>query len=167
MRMNISVSDELKARMDKVECVNWSAIACQAFSEKLATLLAGKVKNMQDVIQRLKASKQMTDNDTAKRGFAEGQDWAKQHAEAIQLKQLSEARDRNHDWSFDVGGSAYGPAERFFFIIDPAADGDREQAVDFWQQILGDDAEQLTESEFVQAFAEGAMNIWAQVEDKL
>ncbi len=38
-KMTIYVPDELKGRMDEVEGVNWSPLACQAFESKLAQVI--------------------------------------------------------------------------------------------------------------------------------
>ena len=55
-RTTISVPLELKKRMDKVkEDVNWSALACRAFEQKLAEVASKKEnKTMNDVITRLR-----------------------------------------------------------------------------------------------------------------
>ena len=56
-RTTISIPPDLKARMEAVdEPVNWSALACRAFEQKLAEIIKRKgSSNMNDVINRLGA----------------------------------------------------------------------------------------------------------------
>ena len=58
-RMNISVPDNLKDHMDGAEeSVNWSKVASRAFEIELGEIAKRKkVKDMNSVVQRLKASK--------------------------------------------------------------------------------------------------------------
>jgi len=167
MRMTISVSDELKRRMDKVkEDVNWSALACRAFQEKLVELAKKKgAPTMKDVIERLKVSREKGANAAYKSGFEAGQKWAREKAEAPQLERLERRRDPQHDWYFTEGSSAYGACEHFYFIIEPDQDGDRGAARVFWEQV-GLEEESKDET-VVQGFAEGAMDVWDEVKDKI
>jgi hypothetical protein len=70
-RTTISISADLKRRIDKAgEDVNWSAIAARAFESKLADIAAKKEKkNMDDVIQRLRASRTVLGSDEQDRGY--------------------------------------------------------------------------------------------------
>src|SRR4051812_13093986 len=59
IRTNISVPQELKARMEAVaEPVNWSSVACEAFESKLAEITARRgARDMREAIERLRASR--------------------------------------------------------------------------------------------------------------
>jgi hypothetical protein len=74
MRTSISVPLALKKRMDAAkEQINWSAIACRAFEEKLAEIASRKRrKTLDDVIQRLRGSKQKEEDEQYKIGYEAG-----------------------------------------------------------------------------------------------
>src|SRR5262249_17454354 len=60
VRMNISVPRDLKACMDEVDSVNWSAVASQAFRAKLRALESRRgVRSLDDVIARLRAAEEV------------------------------------------------------------------------------------------------------------
>jgi hypothetical protein len=163
--MNISIPADLKQRMDAAtEPTNWSAIACDAFRVHLHKLAAKKPKvNMETTIERLKASKETSDNAALSEGEKDGRDWAARYAEAIQLQRLEEASDPIHSWGFGRGDSAYSDAEHFYFIIEPDDDGDRSAAQDFWDSRL----DEMPDTAYVEGFATGAMGLWAEVKGKL
>jgi len=167
MRMNISIPANLKQCMDAInEPTNWSAIASDAFRIHLHKLAKTKTKlNMTEIIDRLKASQKITDNEGLTAGERAGRDWAARKAEAIHLRRLKEARHPVEDWYFGVGSSAYSAAEVFYFIIEPKFDGERTAAADFWETVTGE--REAPETAYVNGFASGAMDIWDQVEDQM
>lgn len=174
VRTNISVPVALKARMEKTkEAVNWSAVACEAFERKLDEIQARKeVRKMDDVIERLRASKRQSAHKTAGEGAEAGRQWAKHRAEAIHLERLDRMRGRSgHYWdqTFDdnVGQSAYSGAELFVFAIEPEHDKNRTAASDFWGEELGDEWRGIAVGNYVQAFADGALEIWDEVSGKI
>ncbi|MFI5380655.1 MAG: hypothetical protein ACHRHE_15260, partial [Tepidisphaerales bacterium] len=166
MRITLYIPDDLKKRMNKLKDVNWSEYACVFFRQRVAEaeLSSNRRDSMKSVIERLKASKELCDAQEQSAGWKAGVAWAKSRATAGQLKRLEKARDPSNDWSFGVGDSAYSDAERFCFIIDPDNDGDRANAAQFWE-IIGDRV--VPDAEFVQAFAEGAMEVWERVQGEL
>ncbi|MBU1702315.1 MAG: hypothetical protein KJ970_12030 [Candidatus Eisenbacteria bacterium] len=177
-RTTISVPADLKRRMDKVtEPVNWSALACQAFQGKLAEIASKKEKkNMSDVIERLRASKRSSDSECYKDGYAAGQEWAKNRAEARELERLDSlqarlAHEPSYGWNeyfdSDYGSSAYGLGERLYFDLDPEYNGDRSAAKDFWECVVGEKISSDLPDEFIRGFAEGALSIWNEVQGKL
>lgn len=172
-RTTISIPYNLKEQMDNApQDVNWSAIAARAFEEKLGEIAAKKEKkNMDDVIQRLRASKAKSEDSAYSGGVEHGKGWVDDTAEVDELKRLQALRDRcGRDWddSFsDDRNSAYSTAEWIAFEIRDA-DGDRDAASDFWEIAVGDGGEKLaSDSAFVKGFAEGALARWAEVESKL
>src|SRR5262249_27213905 len=120
MRMNISIPADLKQRMDAVtEPVNWSAIAADAFRVHLHKVAARRANiDMKTIIERLKTSKQLSDDASLSDGERDGRDWAARQAEAIQLQRLERARDPVGRWFFGMGGT-YPDAELFYYIIEP------------------------------------------------
>lgn len=172
VRVTVTVPKDLKARMDAIdEAVNWSAVASRAFEQTLADIISRRgVKQVEDVINRLRASKQRLAAGMYRDGFEAGRSWAEQTAEADELERLADIGTER--WA-DMFGSAdsncaYGPGELFVFTVIPAHDGDRIGASDFWSGIAGDEGEAVSNNpEFVRGFAEGAYALWREVEDKL
>lgn len=176
MRMNISVPDTLKQRMDSLpdeHKPNWSALAVRAFENYLAELATKrKADDMESVIDRLRASAREEDDQDTKAGRDAGQRWAKQSAEAVELRRLETAIDPQLEggWGFvDSEYSAYHSAEAFVFIIDPDNEGVRGVVGLFWQGQVDEEkyALEYPSSAFVQGFAEGAMEVWQQVKESL
>src|SRR5438094_610841 len=95
VRMNISVPDTLKARMDLiVEAVNWSALACLAFEDKIAEIATRKEKKtMQDVIDRLKVSHRANLDALTTEGLECGRQWAMHKASAVELRRIKEQKE--------------------------------------------------------------------------
>src|SRR4051794_3333556 len=104
MRTSVSVPPELKARMDAVDvAINWSAVACQAFEQKLLEVTSRKgIKDMKDVVNRLRASKQRKEEGRFQEGYAAGESWAKESAEVEELERLHSVwqgtRFREYEW---------------------------------------------------------------------
>lgn len=169
MRMNISVPDDLKNRMNKTgENVNWSAEACRAFEDKLAELAAKKErKTMADVITRLRASKRKTDDRSVVEGRAMGREWAGERAEAKELETLESTFSNSDSWYDQNESSAYSPGELLYFSIYPEMEGDRAGAEAFWQAICGDDTSPMNSASFVNGFIEGALELWEEVKPNI
>jgi hypothetical protein len=183
-RTTITVPPDLKARMEAVEeSVNWSAIACQAFEQKLAQITKRRgARDMKEVVARLRASKERVGNELYRRGIEVGKAWAMNHAEADELARLSEfyRECESSSWGWDgffalpESASAYGNGERIAFaILGEDYDGVRTAAEEFWDratEITRDRWRQegeLIDRFFVQGFADGALQIWSQVEDEI
>lgn len=170
VRTTIYVSEDLKKRMDKVkENVSWSAVACEAFERKLGEISAKKArKSMADVVQRLRASKLAEASESRKVGHEDGRAWAMNVAESGQLKRLAVSRDRS-GVAWEAGwagaGTAYSPSELFYFVIEPDDDKDRNAAEEFSGEHMSEGYE--CEPEYVIGFADGALEIWNEVESKL
>ena len=164
-RMNISVPDKLKRRMDKAkEPVNWSAIASAAFEVKLGEIAQRKAnKKMADVIQRLRASKVKAGSDAAARGFKDGRQWATHSAEAPHLQRLDEWQAARSEGQGIPIEDAYGPGEHLYFAIEPDQHGDRRAACDFWEGVVGDNISGSGDEDYVNAFVEGALELWGEV----
>lgn len=163
--MMISIPDDFKRRLDKIEGVNWSAIARAAFEAKLSeiNLQQSGVASMEDVINRLRESAKKAESESYERGFEEGKSWAAKVAEVTELRRL----EKIEDYPWELGGtSAYSDAEILFFQIQPDADGDRDESERFWEHAFGDDFD-TDDTDLLRGFAEGALQVWNEVKGKL
>lgn len=178
VRTTISIPAELKRRMGEVaEPVNWSALAAEAFQEKLAAIAARrKEKAMSSVLERLRASKRRGETTDYQDGYRLGKKWAEESAEASELQRLEDLRDElesqpQHDWDdyFDLSEPrVYGPDEGLYFALHPEVGKDRRAAEDFWQSIAGDSVrESANAGAFLMGFTEGALDVWSSVKDEL
>ena len=173
-RTTITLPAELKAQMESVdEDVNWSAVASQAFKQKLAEIIQRKgVRDMKDVIARLKASKAELQTERYNLGFSAGQIWAKESADVAELERLESFRNDFqygwNDWFQPNQNDAYGPCELLAFQIRPGDGTNRASAGAFWEEAIGEDLEKLRwDGEYLRGFAEGALDIWEEVKGQL
>lgn len=170
-RTTISVPRDLKRRMDKVtEDVNWSAIACQAFEQKLGEIASKKEKKeMNDVIQRLRASKIESDNQCYASGYAEGQDWAANIAAADELHRLKRLKEQcsGNDWHTIFSATGQWDPSFLSNAIAPDTKDTKFAFDEFWEMCLGDNSERIWEPEFAKGFADGAIDVWSKVKDQL
>src|SRR6476620_501940 len=85
-RINVSVPDSLKERMSALDSrVNWSEVAQAAFEREIIKHNF-EVKNMEQVIERLRASKTAFAEKEQADGLAHGRSWAQQHASYKHLR---------------------------------------------------------------------------------
>jgi hypothetical protein len=176
-RTTISIPLDLKQRMDATgQGVNWSAVAARAFEDKLAEIAAAKKeKTVDDVIQRLRASKRRADDEQRKDGFEAGEAWAKDEAETDELERLERFLARldgepsfgRDEFFSDFGQKTYSTAEGLYFALHPEDDRDRRAAEHFWEEALGDNVELASNDSFLRGFAEGAVELWQKYKDKL
>ena len=161
-RMNIYISDDLKERMDKAEeKMNWSKVATQEFEFELGEMAKRKkVKDMNSVIQRLKASKMVFENASYREGHQYGSTWAKESAKYAELKRAYE---------LDTDDAVFADAENddaqaFNVAIQLIDDGDK--AMEFWEGIF-EPWEAPTDFGFYKGFLDGASEIYEKVKDEL
>lgn len=169
-RTTVPLPADLKRRMENAgEVVNWSAGAARAFETVLAEIaFRNERKNMDDVIQRLRASKQESDAESYKDGFCVGEEWAKSAASALELKRLQRCRDRSRDWTFETDErDAWGACEWLYFQIHPENDHDRREAEGFWDEVLDTNDDRRFEPAFLQGFANGALNVWCEAKSQV
>jgi hypothetical protein len=138
------------------EAVNWSALAQAAFKEAILNLAVRKeTATMDDVIKRLRASKQAYDGVEAEAGFAAGERWAKEDAEYGELKRVADAaRDPRLVIS----------AASLVQLIDPHNNMGSHDWASFWESAEAGDR---PTDEWLSGFAEGAASIYWQVKDQL
>src|SRR4051794_6760936 len=86
-------------------------------------------------VERLRASKRLSDLEAKRVGSVAGCDWAVNRAEAFELERLTALFEANgHDWDqFFFGNSPeWTVAERLYYQLHPESDGEREAAQWFW-----------------------------------
>jgi hypothetical protein len=177
IRTTISIPAALKARMDAVdEPINWSSIAAQAFELKLAEITTKRgAEDMNDVVIRLRASKQNHGNPMRSRGLEAGRIWARRHAEAAELGRLEEWTDRPRPaissscWEDNLdraAGAALGPDHEIVQAIR-GEEIDRAECDLFWETVIGDDNPNRHARQFFLGFVDGAMEVWNMVKDQL
>ena len=156
-RINVSVPDELKTRMDEVgEAANWSAIAQRAFSEAVATHLIRKDDtDMESVVERLRASKYRLEEGAVEAGKEAGRTWAKERAEYDELDRLATLNENHSDIVGVVVLQNY---------IDPEEDLDEHQWARFWEENFG---RGRPNDAFARGFAEGAASVFQEVADQI
>jgi hypothetical protein len=84
---------------------------------------------------------------------------------AIQLRKLARGRGPDDDWYCGEISSTCSAAEQFYFIIEPEYDGDSRAANGFWEEITSEKAD--PEDEYVFGFADGALEVWSQIEPQI
>jgi hypothetical protein len=152
--MSIYVPDALKAAMDRLgddDRANWSAAAQEAFERLLERLSRPREVRMDQVVERLRASKEQFQRDQMRAGRERGEDWAM------------------HEASFEALRALAG--------VDPKADRNGVPLRSMVDKQLGItiEAESLffnppapwPSDEYVAAFVEGAKSVWLQVADKI
>lgn len=89
-RVNIYVTDELKARMDAVgDTVNWSEVVRPAIQAAVADREHRRTRTMDSAIERLRHSKQKYHWGETEDGYKAGWMWAENEAEYDDLVRIS------------------------------------------------------------------------------
>jgi hypothetical protein len=92
-RISLYIPDELRTRMDAVGTeVNWSEVARPSLTAAVAALEHKKGQNVSTAIERLRASKQHSDQQDETSGYNDGRSWAENKAEYIELVRLQRRR---------------------------------------------------------------------------
>jgi hypothetical protein len=169
------------------EEINWSAVACRAFEDNLAEIATKKEeKEMADVIQRLRASKQRGADALYRQGEEDGRRFAAEDAEYDELKKLEQFRQRSagREWEkfFEkepTGGPSdfeFGPSENLLSVLRPVLDGWSIRSelggwhgacAAFWKRFVGEDDSKTWNPSYVRGFAEGVLALWSEIKDHL
>lgn len=149
-KMTISVPSDLKARMDEVDGVNWSAAACAAFGRKLAEVsYMGEQSDVLDIAAgRYLAHEAEYRAECEDEGRKAGREWAL-NAEPRALNRLFKAKgDPAYPKLFDDEGDSLS------VVLDLEAD----LAYEIWAgEATLDQQEYATERAFLVGFVEGAL----------
>jgi hypothetical protein len=162
--------------MAHFECVNWSSIAVRAFEAEVGRLAAEKKeKLMDDVIDRLRASKRESESREYKTGLEVGREWAKNRADADELERLAFVRSRlnDRDWhrSLQKGmGHKLMPGERLALTIigNEVGKPTQHELIKKWEEIVEDHiGDRCLQADFVRGVADGALEVWNAVKDHI
>lgn len=149
-RISVSVPDEMKAEMDSLGYrVNWSGVAQAAFDLEIQRCRWPKEPDMSDVIERLKASKTEFEAREQAEGQQDGRKWAMDKADYEELQTVAGMEL----WRFQ---SPFWSAFDRLLGLDDRADS-------FWT----DWDPKKPSDPYVQAFVEGAGEVWSEVSDRL
>ncbi len=145
-RMNISIPDQLKDKMDAIGSVNWSALAAEVFERQVRKSRKVDAMNIEQVYERLEASYEESEVAVQEEGYMAGVSWASKTAEAMELEwiggNIENAGSDLYEWRFSIG---------------PFREIDQK---DFWGLKRG---ERKPTHKFVLAFVEGACEVWEKV----
>lgn len=174
--ISVYVNEDLKGRMELEEGENWSKVAAAAFEKRLADLIdRKKVDDMTAAIQRLRASRNEYKEAINMDSFRVGKRWAAEAASFVQLKRLSELSSRLDgvspiawiDFFDDSNESNPAPAVTFACEVEGLGEIDWDAARDFWANVIELQGGRLPDSDFVHGFAEGALEFYDAISDKL
>jgi len=151
-RLSIYISDELKARMDRIgDGVNWSEVVRPAIQTIVATHEYRRSPNMTTAIERLRASKLDAEQEDITDGKTAGRRWAEQDASYPELRRVAKLSDNCHG------------IEDLKKAVDPF---DNQSQREFLEEIFGD-ADADPSEVYVEAFIDGAQEFFNEVSDKL
>ena len=167
-KINLSVPDDMKARMDAAgDRRNWSAVARRAFDLELKHIESiMEIKTMNQVIERLKASKAMSAANSEDDGRHAGRLWAKERAEYDELKRVGGLEMHIFSENFeDPDGSCLDIVVRA--IAADEADGLDGDEIAYMFGIVRDEIDVTLTRDFLVGFVMGAQEVWEEVADKL
>jgi hypothetical protein len=168
-RQTISISIELKQRMDEVsDQVNWSAIAAAAFEKKLEDIAAEqrKEKTVEDVIRRLRPS-QVQEDDPYAAGKKVGDQWGRNFATENEMFNLILEYTRFRGAYFQNKLPADTSwADSLYFLMDDKYAGNHAASQKFWAK-LGVTKEKQRSAYFMGGFADAVVELWRQIEPHL
>lgn len=168
-RTTITVPCQLKQRMKSIgDYVNWSSVACKAFEQKLNEFNhEEQIENVDQVVERLrKLNDAREDNGAHTAGVEVGRRWAMNRATPNQLAAIESFRKEVSagEWR-ELFQTRRGARELALRLMGSRHD-ERERGVArmFWSQILD---ERPDGTEFFAGFADGALEIWNSVKDRI
>lgn len=144
---------------------NWSSVAQEAFEAELNRLIALKdAKTMDEVVERLRASKQEYARGEYNEGWECGVKWAKEVAEYPEIRRAGLTED-------EVPDTVESPATclRDMLFADDAYDPDVPDLEEFLEVAFGVHARTLHEPSphACNGFIAGVKSVWDEVKDKL
>ena len=147
-RVNVSVPDEMKERMDALgDRVNWSEAARAAFEREIAAATMPVDPNLDQVIERLRVSKAESHQLDLLRVRNNGREWAKLRAPYNDLRAVGKLRLTGHGYA--------GQVDHALGISD------------YNESLWFDGTGETPSDEYVEAFVEGAKDVWREVADKI
>jgi hypothetical protein len=120
----------------------------------------GATENREQILNRLRTSKEGADFEAEQAGLEAGRSWAEKQAEVGELRRLSAFVRTNDGWRLAETGEV-----EFFRIINPREIPTSRTMAEFWRTMT--DGEETPDPLFVEAFVCGAVDFWDEVEDQL
>jgi len=157
-RVNVSVPDEMKERMDALaDRVNWSEAARAAFEREITAASMPDDPDIDQVVERLRKSKADSWQANLKKAREEGREWAKKRASYNQLKEVVRLKftGRGYWKQFDEATFEEESGDWGGYFSDRYGERPGEEPVP------------MPPDEFVEAFVEGARDVWHEVADKI
>ncbi len=156
-RYTLSITKDLKARMDRCPEVNWSAIARRAFEKEVDAMesMQQNSKLNQKVLARLRQSKLDAEDNSYKLGLEAGSAWAEESAEFSELQRLGRA-----ETDLEVMLERDDPAWSVSLVLF-GDDAERDQILEFWKGETGDE---YPSDSFVRGWVEGALKVFRAFE---
>lgn len=157
-RVTLYVPDDLKTRMDAVgEALNWSAVAQRAFREAISTHHVEKDhSDMENVIERLRASKERFEAAELEAGKRAGSQWAKAKAEYHELAAVADFDVDDYEGDLD--------SDAFERLIDPEGEVYPRDWQDFWKRHY---SHGTPSDSFIRGFIEGATEVYNEIAAQL
>jgi hypothetical protein len=155
-RVSIYVPDDMKSEMDALEeKANWSNVAQQAFGLEINRLKLPEEGVMNQVIERLRASKRKDEIGDKEEGLEAGRKWASKQASFKELKKVGDMDDPDY-----IEGELWK-----WFDEEMGIDSRRDPELSFSHD--GKGGLEPNSDEYVEGFIEGAQQIWNEIADKI
>lgn len=160
--MSVSVPEELKQRMEGYR-VNWSAVACEAFEQRLMYY----ENDLDEVIGRLRRSKIENTTEAYEEGRNEGKLWAETTADFSDLKALGRAVRTEYGLSiFEVKQKRTQTMAEIIYLALKRKE-DAGDANEFWTAEVKAENFHNLEDDWFLGFVEGAHDVWDAVYDQI
>src|SRR5437588_127657 len=170
VRMNISVPHSLKRDMDAVDSpVNWSAVAADAFRDKLLEIASRRgARTIDEVVRRLKAAQARETNANYRAGKAAGEKWARDGATPRQLRKMAKAAGEGFEFMEDPAGVRQDAVRVAEIVINEGEVRWRDLArYESYLSGIGLTAESMEDKAYLEGFVAGATELWEKVSGKL
>jgi hypothetical protein len=158
-RMNISIPDDLRDRMDLHPDINWSGLAQATFELEINSKTKGS--DMDHVVERLRASKQKIEVGSKPTWIDHGFEFASDTAEFDELERIALIDPRKFE--DDRSGWKLLKALATARLNEPA---DKADALMFFEDVTGRPEEEVSRLK-VEWILEGMINVWHEVKDRI
>ncbi len=162
-RFTISITKDLKSRMDDVQGPNWSAVARAAFERELAEIARRRDGEVEDVVlARMRASLAKHVQESYSKGWEAGKQWAERAAEWPELERLERFLEDADAEMFEKPTALNVLEQKLFNGIFGSNENDdlEEDARSFWVN-RSNDANPT--AEFMRGFCEGTTALFSRV----
>ncbi len=190
VRKTITVPAEIAVEMAKTAEVNWSQVASNAFQVELKRRNAEqKQTKLDNVVNRLRQSKNQSDDSPYAKGKEAGELWAREYAEYEELKRLANLDPMGSEpYLSDRWGDKPRAVQLMIWMLGPGHPFNRVDITKLsmaelkrlqkknqtsWDPVresmfaVANQRELFEDRAFAQGLIEGARSIWLQVKDEV